>query len=331
MPGQITSGVLLDKSLQAALSAIEIYNKPDFRFREELFAILMCNSWELLLKAKALLDQGELFDVLVATRTVKDETSGADKVVPKTNRSGNVMTVGLGALATSMLNDKVVGLTPECVRNLDLLMEVRDNAVHLVAGDLALAKKILEIGTATLKNYMQLTTAWFGADFSRYNFYLMPLSFFHGFETAQGLVIEPTTEQAAKFLTFMADAEREPATAGSPHHVTLGIEIKVVKAKSGEGVPVRWSSDPSAPALRVREEDVLERYPFDSADVAAKLRVRYSDFKMDKKYYKIKKAVESENKYCRVRYLDPKNPRSGSKKFFSGEIFKVFDQHYQKK
>ena len=54
MSSHVASKELLEKSVQAALSAIEIYNKPDFRYREEVFAILMCNSWELLLKAKAL-------------------------------------------------------------------------------------------------------------------------------------------------------------------------------------------------------------------------------------------------------------------------------------
>jgi len=42
----------VDKSIGAALSAIEVYNKPDFKYREETFAILMINAWELLLKAK---------------------------------------------------------------------------------------------------------------------------------------------------------------------------------------------------------------------------------------------------------------------------------------
>ena len=45
---------LLDKSLAAALAAIEIYNKPDFKYREESFVILVVNAWELLLKAKIL-------------------------------------------------------------------------------------------------------------------------------------------------------------------------------------------------------------------------------------------------------------------------------------
>jgi len=48
---------LLDKSIQSAISAIEIYNKPDFKYREESFSILIINAWELLFKAKILQDK----------------------------------------------------------------------------------------------------------------------------------------------------------------------------------------------------------------------------------------------------------------------------------
>jgi hypothetical protein len=43
---------LVEKAIHAASAAIEIYNKPGFRYREESFAILMLNAWELLLKAR---------------------------------------------------------------------------------------------------------------------------------------------------------------------------------------------------------------------------------------------------------------------------------------
>jgi hypothetical protein len=45
---------VLDKSIDAMISAIEIYNKPSFNYREEAFSILAINSWELLLKARIL-------------------------------------------------------------------------------------------------------------------------------------------------------------------------------------------------------------------------------------------------------------------------------------
>jgi len=43
---------LAAKAVQAAVAAIEIYNKPNFSYREEAFSLLMLNGWELLLKAK---------------------------------------------------------------------------------------------------------------------------------------------------------------------------------------------------------------------------------------------------------------------------------------
>lgn len=47
---------ILEKSIACAVSAIEIYNKPDFKYREETFSILMINAWELVLKAKKIKD-----------------------------------------------------------------------------------------------------------------------------------------------------------------------------------------------------------------------------------------------------------------------------------
>ena len=45
------SADLATKSVQTAVAAIEIYNKPSFTYREEAFSLLMTNAWELLLKA----------------------------------------------------------------------------------------------------------------------------------------------------------------------------------------------------------------------------------------------------------------------------------------
>jgi len=50
---------ILEKSISACITAIEVYNKPDFKFREESFSILMINAWELLLKARILSLNGD--------------------------------------------------------------------------------------------------------------------------------------------------------------------------------------------------------------------------------------------------------------------------------
>lgn len=42
---------LLDKSKEAFLMAIEVYNKPSIKYRVEGFSFFLCNAWELMLKS----------------------------------------------------------------------------------------------------------------------------------------------------------------------------------------------------------------------------------------------------------------------------------------
>ena len=73
---------LIDKSIGSMLSAIEIYNKPDFKYREETFAILAINSWELLLKAP----EDVVKDVVKETEDVVKAKANVTKEFVKAQR-----------------------------------------------------------------------------------------------------------------------------------------------------------------------------------------------------------------------------------------------------
>lgn len=45
---------LVNKSIEAFLLALEIYNKPTIKYRAEGFSFFICNAWELMLKAELL-------------------------------------------------------------------------------------------------------------------------------------------------------------------------------------------------------------------------------------------------------------------------------------
>src|SRR5262245_59117100 len=94
------SAELSGKSVQAAVAAIEVYNKPNFSYREEAFSLLMVNAWELLLKAKWVLDHGEAIESLY--ELIDD---GRGKKVPKANRSGNPLSYGASYLSAKLLED----------------------------------------------------------------------------------------------------------------------------------------------------------------------------------------------------------------------------------
>lgn len=50
---------LTEKSKEAFLMAIEIYNKPSIKYRVEGFSFFICNAWELMLKARIAKTQGK--------------------------------------------------------------------------------------------------------------------------------------------------------------------------------------------------------------------------------------------------------------------------------
>ena len=49
-------GRLVDKSVEAYILALETINRISIQYRIETFCYLMCNAWELLLKAKIIED-----------------------------------------------------------------------------------------------------------------------------------------------------------------------------------------------------------------------------------------------------------------------------------
>ena len=61
---------MLDKSEEAFLMAIEIYNKPTIKYRLEGFSFFICNAWELLLKAKMLCDGKSIYYFDKPNRTI---------------------------------------------------------------------------------------------------------------------------------------------------------------------------------------------------------------------------------------------------------------------
>lgn len=318
---------LAQKSVQAAISSIEIYNKPNFSYREEAFALLMTNAWELLLKAKWLLDHTEAQECLY--RLVDDGSGGR---VPKLNRSGNPDSLGLPYLAAKLVEDKNSGLERGCHDNILALIEIRDNAAHFINKDLYLGRRVLEIGTASLRNYLHLTTEWFHIDLSVYNFFLMPISFYHGFEAAEPAARGGYPDQVQKLLAYLDSLERGDREGGRTQHVALRLETRLCRgSKDEEALPFRWTDDANAPALAIREEDVLKNYPWTYRDLTNTLKRRYDNFLENDDYHHRRKALEQDRKYCILRMLHPSNPKSARQRFYNSNILQEFDKHYKRR
>lgn len=192
---------MLDKSISAMLSAIEIYNKPDFNYREETFSVLCINSWELLFKAKVLqLSQNKVSSLYVWEHRELKTGGKSKKKYVKNNRAGNPMSVSLFEAHRIILEDYGVKINNAVMTNIATLSEIRDNSIHFINDDLSLAVKVQELGTASLQNYLHLVQEWFGPVLDKYNVYLMPMAFFRGFDSVNGETLNASEKKLLQYI-----------------------------------------------------------------------------------------------------------------------------------
>ena len=308
------------------LSAIEIYNKPDFAYREETFAILAINGWELLRKAKWLDDNSNRVGSLyVKENARKLDGTKSKKLRIKKTRSGNPFTHSLEHLANQLVDG--AKLDKNAKANIDALTELRDSSIHFYNNSGAFPIRLQEIGAACMKNFVSASKDWFDRDLSEYNFYLMPLSFVTLPRDQDGLVLNP---EETNFLQYLESLEPATDSSDTDYAVTVNIELKFIKSKTREALGITVSGAADAAEVRLTEVQVREKYPWDYNDLTSKCRGRYSNFKCSQPFYDLKRELEADDKFAKTRQLDQDNPKSPKKTFYNPNILQELDKHYQK-
>lgn len=154
-----------------------------------------------------------------------------------------------------------------------------------------------------------------------------------------GAKSEPaTSDDLQQFIKREIDIVKDAWLSGIRKVVEApeGSQIMVLPAdavvsESGDSQGVRIVDDPNAPAVVLREEDILKNFPYDYRRLTQKIRQRYSDFIENNHYHEIRRPLESNSQYCYTRLIDPNNPKSGKKRFYNPDILNEFDKHYTKK
>lgn len=321
---------MLDKSISAMLAAIEVYNKPTFEYREEAYSILAVNAWELLLKARILqIDNNKIASIIDYEKRQLGNGKLSNKLYKKKNRTGNDTSIGLFKACDRLANDYADTINPVVRKNLEALTEIRDNAVHFLNKDFELRKKVHEVGTANLKNYVNIVRQWFGVGLSDFKLFLMPIAFLRDIGSAEGVMLN--TEER-NLLEYIKGLENEvDDDVANDFNLSLNIGIRIRRVSEAAGAEVVISDKPDAIPVKLEEEDIRAKYPWDYGILSKRLQDRYSDFKLAQKYHDIRKGLEKDPKLCNTRYLDPGNSNSATKKFYNSNIIREFDKHYKKK
>jgi hypothetical protein len=314
---------LVDKSIAAMVSAIEIYNKPDFKYREETFSILAINAWELLLKAKWLKDNNnKIRSLYVTEKRTRPNGKPYKHAKVKMTGSGNPFTHSLDHIAKRMVEKKT--LADAAHKNIIALCEIRDSSVHFYNKSELFAVRLQEVGSASVRNYAKAAQSWFSVDFSQYNFYLMPLAFVKPQQPAQAFLLSKEEKNVASFISSL-EAANDPK---ADYTVSVNVELKFLKSKAEDAIKVQVTNDSGAPKVQLTEEHIKDKYPLNYATLTKTCSARYSDFVQNQKYHDLRRPLKADKRYCHVKKLDPDNPRTVKQEWYSQAIFSVLDKHY---
>jgi hypothetical protein len=281
-----------------ALAAIEVYNKPNFPDREQVFSILMVSAWESLVKARLLKDARNCLPVLY----VKE-----GRRYKRNRRTGLPITIDfLTALDRCAV--------PDVVRtNLHHLYDVRNAATHLTVPAKDLSLLVYSLGAAALKNYAQLCEDWFGIHLNRYNFYILPLGFSYPFTTLSAVDLSTEPDDVATIIKAVVEDEEQQLEQDG-FFLTCKLEIVLLSAKKVTGNTDLVAKIDSGAGTRVIRRNValLDQYPHSFTDAAKRIsELNPSINRTDIQNFVKQQNIKGDPRYSAYNYRNRKERERG--------------------
>lgn len=252
---------MLDNSMDAYILALETINRLSVRYRLEASAYLMCNAWELLLKAKII-----------------DDAHSPGAVYYKKERGRPRRSLSLRDSLKSVIPNE----RDPTRRNLERVADLRDEAVHLVIGHVPAG--VLAVLQSCVLNYHKRLNEWFGLRLSdRVPVGMMALVYDlspQEFDLANPVLRRRLGADAAKYLTqFQADVRQESEQLGQPAEFCISIDYRLaLTKKEGEG-DITLSKGDSGMATAVVEvpKDPSRTHPYRQTEVVTEVNSALHD------------------------------------------------------
>lgn len=252
---------LLANSRSAMVAAIEIYNKPRFEYREEVFVQLLINAWELLLKAMVSKSKRSIYYPKKKGQPYRT-LSWSDAF----NRSKPAWPNAIAASAV--------------IANLELLGVYRDNSVHFYNAH-GFEVVIYSLAQTSITNYCDLSQAVFGKDLTdeiswsmlplRVRAPIGPMEYLSGARPAGAAHSDAVDEFLKKIQSAASDLADEGADTGrllTVFDVSLQSTKKIEKADIVVGVDREASNEPF---LVTKILDPNKSHPFRRKDALERI------------------------------------------------------------
>ena len=298
-------------SASALLAAVEIYNKPTVEYREQTFALLMTNAWEVLFKARIVQQSGGRLETLYL-RDPKSQRYVRD------SETQEPRTIGLRRILSQF------PLPDEVKANIKGLIEVRNRAAHMGVFSGEVRERILGFGTASVHNFVRLSNQWFGQLVAVP--YLLPV----GFAGHAVLVKETYPGRQRDLIKALDNLATSFGSTDSEFSVVMHVDVKLNRGLSGGG-NIGMTTGSDSPQVSVSDDEFFEYYSFTHAEVVGECKERYTDFKRNRRFNELMREVKANPNCAHERKLDPKNQKSSVKVFYNQEAtFAMLDSEYTK-
>lgn len=279
-------GHLVEKSVEGYILALETINRLSIKYRVETFCYLICNAWELLLKAKILVDANNDRNAIYRGKKTRNERRESlslreclDRVIP--NKS-----------------------VPER-RNIECIADLRDESVHLVLS--GVPADVLCLFQACVINYHSRLNEWFGVSLSD-RVHVGMMSIVYDLEPYRGDITDKRLrremgQEAAEFLTsYCARIKNEFDQLKRPLQFSVGIEYRLALTKNLDEADIVLSQDATGTtAVHIVEipKDSSKSHPNRQKEVIQKVKaavpglaINQHDIQCVNKAYDVKKRSE---------------------------------------
>jgi len=239
-------GRLLEKSIEAYILALETINRLSAKYRVETFAYLICNAWELLLKAKLLSDTGTKKSIYYKKQRGSPRRSLSlrdclKRILPNENDSTR--------------------------RNLEYVADLRDESVHLVISQVP--RDVMALFLACVLNYHKRLVEWFGISLSdRVPVGMMTLVYDlspEQFDLEDPVLRRSLGRDAVNYLSkFQAELNEEFAQLGKPSEFSIPVDYGLVLDKKVGKADIVLTAGTTGTMTRVVEvpKDPGKTHPF---------------------------------------------------------------------
>jgi len=277
-------GRLVDKSVEAYIHALETINRLSIKYRLETFCYLICNAWELLLKAKILEDTGKQNSIYYKKK----------RGLPKRSLS---------------LRDCLEKIIPEQEsperRNIERIADLRDETVHLVFSQIP--REVLCLFQASVINYHNRLNGWFGVSLSD-RVPVGMMSLVYDLRPEQSDLTDKRLRRelgrdTAEFLTrYCSQIKQEFDSLQRPSQFSIGIEYRLVLTKNQNDADIVLSTGTErSDFVRIIQvpKDPSKSHPFRQKEVIEQMKTRVVGLQINQhaiqcvsKVYGIKKRSE---------------------------------------